>query len=111
MRKLLPKLLSMFAIALTASAQNRMTPERAAGIKADLVGQIDSMKKQAQVMTDTVFSLGELGFQEFETSEISHRPAGERGFHDRARGGGNPHRVCRDVGAGKAGDRVGIRYR
>ena len=69
MRKLLPKLLPMFVIVLTASAQNRMTPERAAGIKADLAGQIDAMKKQAQVMSDTVFSFGELGFQEFETSK------------------------------------------
>src|SRR5450631_614783 len=69
MRKLLPKLLTIFAIALTASAQNRMSPERAAGIKADLAGQIDAMKKQAQVMVDTVFSFGELGFQEFETSK------------------------------------------
>jgi len=69
MRKLLPKLLLISAMCFTASAQNRMTPERAAGIKADLVGQIDAMKKQAQVMSDTVFSFGELGFQEFETSK------------------------------------------
>src|SRR5580704_16396978 len=69
MRKLLFKLLPIFAIALTASAQNRVSPERAAGIKADLAGQIDAMKKQAQVMNDTVFSFGELGFQEFETSK------------------------------------------
>ena len=38
-------------------------------MKADLVGQIDAMKKQAQVMVDSVFSFGELGFQEFETSK------------------------------------------
>ena len=38
-------------------------------MKADLAGQIDGMKKQAQVMVDTVFSFGELGFQEFETSK------------------------------------------
>src|SRR5213593_3206889 len=69
MRKLLPNLLAMCAITLTASAQNSMSPERAAGIKADLAGQIDAMKKQAQVMSDTVFSFGELGFQEFETSK------------------------------------------
>src|ERR1700686_5200582 len=69
MRKLLPKLLPIFLIAFAASAQNRMTPERAAGIKAGLAGQIDAMKKQAQVMSDTVFSFGELGFQEFETSK------------------------------------------
>jgi len=38
-------------------------------MKADLAGQIDAMKKQAQVMVDTVFSFGELGFQEYETSK------------------------------------------
>ncbi len=38
-------------------------------MKADLYGQIDAMKKQAQVMVDSVFSFGELGFQEFETSK------------------------------------------
>ncbi len=38
-------------------------------MKADLSGQIDGMKKQMQVMVDTVFSFGELGFQEFETSK------------------------------------------
>ena len=39
-----------------------------AGIKADLLGQMDGLQKQVQVMVDSVFSFGELGFQEFETS-------------------------------------------
>ena len=38
-------------------------------MKADLAGQIDAYKKQNQIMVDTVFSFGELGFQEFETSK------------------------------------------
>ncbi len=38
-------------------------------MKADLNGQIDAMRKQLQVMVDTVFSFGELGFQEVETSK------------------------------------------
>jgi aminobenzoyl-glutamate utilization protein B len=50
-------------------AQTKVSPEREAAMKADLTGQIDSMKKQAQVMVDSVFSFGELGFQEFETSK------------------------------------------
>jgi len=37
-------------------------------MKADLAGQIDAMKKQAQVMVDSVFSFAELGFQEVQTS-------------------------------------------
>ncbi len=38
-------------------------------MSADLIGQVDAMKKQIQVMVDSVFSFGELGFQEFETSK------------------------------------------
>src|SRR5579871_4831541 len=50
-------------------AQTKTSPEREASMKADLAGEIDGMKKQAQVMVDSVFSFGELGFQEFETSK------------------------------------------
>src|ERR1700687_197274 len=48
-------------------AQPKVSPEREAAMKADLYGQVDAMKKQARVMVDSVFSFGELGFQEFET--------------------------------------------
>ncbi len=37
--------------------------------KAQLVRDIDAMQKQTQVMVDTLFSFGELGFQEYETSK------------------------------------------
>src|SRR5215469_13777894 len=58
-----------FALFATAAlAQNRVAPDKEAAMKADLAGQLDGMKKQAQVMIDSVFSFGELGFQEFETS-------------------------------------------
>jgi aminobenzoyl-glutamate utilization protein B len=56
------------AHAQTAAAPPAQSPKEAA-MSADLLGQIDSMKKQTQVMVDTVFSFGELGFQEFETSK------------------------------------------
>jgi aminobenzoyl-glutamate utilization protein B len=52
-----------------ALAQSKVAPDKEAAMKADLNGQIDSMKKQAQVMVDSVYSFGELGFQEFETSK------------------------------------------
>src|SRR5436853_7941360 len=55
---------SLFAACLPAQA-----PDKEAAMKADLAGQIEGMKKQAQVMVDSVFSFGELGFQEFETSK------------------------------------------
>ncbi len=61
---------SVAALLLAGSAfgQN-ISPEKQAAIKADLMGEIDHMKKQAQVMVDSVFSFAELGFQEFETSK------------------------------------------
>src|ERR1041385_192069 len=52
-----------------AAAQTKVPADKEAAMKADLTGQIDAMKKQAQVMVDSVFSFGELGFQEFETSK------------------------------------------
>src|SRR6202789_3227529 len=55
--------------AACAFGQTKLSPEKEAAMKADLVGQIDAMKKQAQVMVDSVFSFGELGFQEFETTK------------------------------------------
>jgi len=63
------KLLPIFLLTACAFAQGQVSSQRIAGMKADLAGQIDGMKKQAQVMTDTVFSFGELGFQEVETSK------------------------------------------
>src|ERR1700691_3068157 len=38
-------------------------------MKADLAGQVESMRDQVQIMIDTIFSFAELGFQEFETSK------------------------------------------
>src|ERR1700678_230757 len=66
MRKLL---LSCVLAGSCAFAQQKITPGQEAALKADLAGQIEGMKKQAQVMVDSVFSFGELGFQEFETSK------------------------------------------
>src|SRR5499427_4979208 len=55
--------------ALAAFAQPKASADKEAAMKADLAGQVDGMKKLAQVMVDSVFSFGELGFQEFETSK------------------------------------------
>ncbi|MCX2480477.1 amidohydrolase [Pedobacter sp. MC2016-15] len=38
-------------------------------LKTELIKEIDKQQKQTQVMVDMVFSFGELGFQEFETSK------------------------------------------
>jgi aminobenzoyl-glutamate utilization protein B len=72
-------ILMLFA-AFGASAQNKLAPGKVTAIKADLSGQIDGMKKQAQVMVDSVFSFGELGFQEFETSKYLTEILEKEGF-------------------------------
>src|SRR5258708_11106620 len=77
MRKLLPCLLSVVGCAF---CQQKIAPDREAALKADLSGQIDGMKKQAQVMVDSVFSFGELGFQEFETTKYLSGILEKEGF-------------------------------
>ena len=68
-------------IAVCALAQPKPNTDKEAAMKADLAGQIDAMKKQAQVMVDSVFSFGELGFQEFETSRYLTGILEKEGFH------------------------------
>jgi aminobenzoyl-glutamate utilization protein B len=74
-------LLAVTAICIpTAIGQKKTTPEQEAAMKADLSGQVDAMKKRAQVMVDSVFSFGELGFQEFETSKYLSGILEKEGF-------------------------------
>ena len=49
-------------------------------MKADLAGQVDAMHDQVQIMIDTIFSFGELGFQEFETSKYLTNMLEAEGF-------------------------------
>src|SRR5215471_1067385 len=72
--------LTLLLGAACALAQPKVAPEKEAAMKADLAGQIDAMKKQAQVMVDTVFSFGELGFQELETSKYLTAILEKEGF-------------------------------
>ncbi|CAM3943960.1 aminobenzoyl-glutamate utilization protein B [Pedobacter westerhofensis] len=52
---------------LTANAQ--LAPAKLEALKTELGKEIDKQQKNTQVMVDMVFSFGELGFQEFETSK------------------------------------------
>jgi len=51
------------------SASAQQTEAKLAAQKADAVKGVDEMAKLAQEMVDSVFSFGELGFQEVETSK------------------------------------------
>src|SRR5262249_36596723 len=54
--------------------------DQAQDYKAQVIKDVDAMKKQSQVMIDTVFSFGELGFQEFETSKYLTGVLEKEGF-------------------------------
>src|SRR5581483_2500327 len=54
---------------LLASTALAATDSHEAALRSDLLGEVDGMKKQMQVMNDMIFSFAELGFQEFETSK------------------------------------------
>jgi aminobenzoyl-glutamate utilization protein B len=92
---------SIFLAAALASAQTKVAPEREAAMKADLAGQIDGMKKQAQVMVDSVFSFGELGFQEFETSKYLTGILEKEGFKVQRGIAGVPTSFLATWGSGK----------
>ena len=89
------------AAALSAFAQPKFSPEKEASIKADLAGQIDAMKKQAQVMVDSVFSFGELGFQELETSKYLTAILEKEGFQVQHGYAGVPTAWIASWGSGK----------
>src|SRR5919112_2537546 len=62
-------LLSGLALApQTVTAQASLTPAKLETLKRELIGEIDRQQKATQQMVDMVFSFGELGFQETETS-------------------------------------------
>src|SRR6201996_2987787 len=75
--------------------------EKEAAMKADLVGKIDAMKKQAQVMVDSAFSFGELGFQEFETSKYLTGILEKEGFKVERGVAGVPTAFVATWGTGK----------
>src|ERR1700730_5656738 len=71
------------------------------GMKADLIGKVDSMKTQTQIMVDSMFSFGELGFQEFETSKYLTGILEKEGFKIERDYAGIPTAWVASWGSGK----------
>src|SRR5882724_1204818 len=94
-------LLSLTIVSVCAFGQPKVAPDKEASLKADLAGQIDGMKKQAQVMVDSVFSFGELGFQEFETSKYLTGILEKEGFKVERGVAGVPTAFVATWGSGK----------
>src|SRR5271163_712258 len=84
-----------------AFGQQKIAPDKEAALKADLAGQIEGMKKQAQVMVDSVYSFGELGFQEFETSKYLTGILEKEGFKIERNLAGVPTAFMATWGSGK----------
>jgi len=101
-------LLCLVFLAGCAFCKQKVTPEREASLKADLAGEIDGMKKQAQVMVDSVFSFGELGFQEFETSKYLTGILEKEGFRIERGIAGIPTAFVATWGQGKPVIALGI---
>ena len=70
--------LALAAVTTTGLAQT--TPDPNAARKQQLMKDVDSNAKLVQVMIDTIFSFGELGFQEFETSKYLTALLEKNGF-------------------------------
>jgi aminobenzoyl-glutamate utilization protein B len=52
-----------------AQTKSTLTPYQVDGIKKQILADVNGNAKLVQVMIDTIYSFGELGFQEFETSK------------------------------------------
>jgi aminobenzoyl-glutamate utilization protein B len=65
---------------LTFALPAHLQTDPAPGYKAQVLKDVEAMKKQTQVMIDMVFSYGELGFQEFETSKYLTSILEKEGF-------------------------------
>ncbi|WP_414654642.1 amidohydrolase [Hymenobacter sp.] len=61
-------LLGALALPQQLAAQTTMPPAKLEALKKELATEIDKQQKATQQMVDMVFSFGELGFQEVETS-------------------------------------------
>jgi aminobenzoyl-glutamate utilization protein B len=70
-------------------------------LKAEAATEIDAKAKMIQVMVDQVFSYGELGFQEFETSKYLSGLLEENGFKIERNVAGIPTAFVARWGSGK----------
>ena len=86
-------------------------PPKLADYKKEVVAEIDSMDVFTQQMVDQVFSFGELGFQEFETSKYLTGILEEERLHDSGESRRHSDRVDGELGIGQAGDRARVRHR
>ena len=99
--------LAVFAVAalpgVAQAAPPRPTPadRRLEALKREAMADVDKMQVQTQQMVDSVFSFGELGFQEVETSRYLVAILRENGFQVREGVAGIPTSWVATWGSGK----------
>jgi aminobenzoyl-glutamate utilization protein B len=97
MRAFLLTLITCLALTPAGHAQADLI----ADYKQQVVADVEAMAKQTQVMIDTVFSFGELGFQEFETSKYLTGILEKEGFRIERGIAGMPTAWMATWGSGK----------
>ncbi len=65
---------------LSSQSQDKFSKRKVANLKQEVSQLVEQDKKMTQVMIDKVFSFGELGFQEFETSKYLSKILEKNGF-------------------------------
>jgi len=78
------------AATIVATTAGQQQESRAAALKQDVVKDIDTRFAATQQMIDMVFSFGELGYQEFETSKYLTSVLEKNGFRVERNIGGLP---------------------
>ncbi len=91
-------LAALAAAPLTVTAQQQPSTEQ---LKEEAKQMVASMEKLSQVMVDSIFSFGELGFQEFWTMEYVTGILAEEGFDIETGCAGMPTCYVATWGAGK----------
>ncbi|HJR36018.1 MAG TPA: amidohydrolase, partial [Gemmatimonadales bacterium] len=95
--------LSLLAAPLAAQATPAATPSdpRLEALKRELISDIDTRAKFTQEMVDQIFSFGELGFQEVETSKYLIALLRKEGFRIEEGYAGIPTAFVATWGSGK----------
>ena len=95
--------LLLLCAAMPAAAQQRPTldAKRLAALKQEVAAEVDRMQVFTQQMVDQLFSFGELGFQEFESSKYLVGVLRQNGFTVTEHVGGIPTAWLATWGSGK----------
>lgn len=88
-------------ILLSIAGGQTTDPPKLAAMKADVAGEVEAMRKRSQVMVDMIFSFGELGFQEIETSKYLTGLLEKEGFRIERGVAGIPTAWIATWGSGK----------